>query len=410
MQWAVLLMPINTLVGCVTILITSLAIWQRHANQLVQTFVNQTLLLLGCWMVIIALFAENNGAAFGGLFNFLPFFVVFIAQSRLIRTHQQLKRLAWLIILPSIVIVGLGLGQILLNWYFHWKFLSIDGSDGILLDWTITKGGNPPGRMSSLFYYATVLASYFVTTFSLTLGLWIEQWKTRRSPWMLIFLSGIGGLNLLGLFLTNSRNAWAIALALIVTYATYIGWRWVGAVAMWVIIAVLEAAFAPPPLSTWFRKIVPQAIWARINDQMFDRPIASLRISQWHFAWDMIKERPLTGWGLRNFSALYQDQTNFFVGHPHNLPLMLSAEMGVPATLLFYGLVGWILYSGVRQLQQLQDRRDRAIIFTYITTFLACTGFSLLDVTLFDARINTLQWLILASIWGVVLHRETADS
>ncbi|MBE9030930.1 O-antigen ligase family protein [filamentous cyanobacterium LEGE 11480] len=410
MQWAVLLMPINTLVGCVTILVTSLTLWKSYANQLVQNFVNQALLLLGCWMVIIALFAENNGAAFGGLFNFLPFFVVFIAQSRLIQTPEQLRRLAWIIISPSVIIVVLGWGQLFLKWYFHWKFLSIDGSSGILLDWTIAKGGEPLGRMSSLFYYATVLASYFVTTLTLTLGLLIEQWKTRRSVILMLLLSGIAGLNLVGIFLTNSRNAWVLALGLIVTFATYIGWRWVGALVMWLVIAVLEASYAPPPLSTWFRTVVPEAIWARVNDDMFVRPLASLRTTQWEFAWNMIQQRPFSGWGLRNFSALYQDATGFFVGHPHNLPLMLSAEMGVPATVLFYGLIGWILYMGVQRFRQAVDRGDQIVIFTYVVAFLACSLFSLLDVTLFDARINTLQWLILAAIWGISLTPKTRRS
>jgi O-antigen ligase len=366
MQWAILLMPINTMVGCVTILVTSIALWKDYANALVQSLVNQALLLLGCWMVIIALFAENNGAAFGGLFNFLPFFIVFIAQSRLIQTPAQLRRVAWLIISPSVIIAALGIGQLFLKWYFHWKFGSIDGSSGILLDWTVAKGGEPLGRMSSLFYYATVLASYFVTTFTLTLGLFVEQWQTKRSPPVMAILGAIGG-----------------------------------------IIAVLEAAYAPPPLSSWFRRIVPRMIWARINDEMFERPDASLRTTQWHFAWDMIKQRPLTGWGLRNFSALYQDQMHFFVGHPHNLPLMLSAEMGVPATLLFYGLVGWIVYSGVEWIRGSDDRGDRAIVLTYVVAFMACTLFSLLDVTLFDARINTLQWLLLAGIWGVCLRAQS---
>jgi O-antigen ligase len=410
MQWAVLLMPINTLVGCVTILVTAIAVWKNYANLLVQSLVNQALLLLGCWMVIIAFFAENNGAAFGGLFNFLPFFIVFIAQSRLIQRPQQLRRLAWLMILPSLVIVLLGVGQLFLKWYFHWKFLPIDGSSGILLDWMIVKGGEPQGRMASLFYYATVLASYFVTTLTLTLGLWVDQWKTRRSPMILGSLGAIGAVNLVGLFLTHSRNAWALALAVIVAFATYIGWRWVGAVVMWVIIAVLEAAYAPPPLNSWFRRIVPRVIWARINDEMFERPVASLRTTQWRFAWDMVQQRPLTGWGLRNFSALYQDQTQFFVGHPHNLPLMLSAEMGVPATLLFYGLIGWIVYSGAQWVRQASDRGDRAMMFTYVVAFLACSVFSLFDVTFFDARINTMQWLILASIWGVVQHRHALEA
>jgi O-antigen ligase len=217
-----------------------------------------------------------------------------------------------------------------------------------------------------------------------------------------------------GLFLTNSRNAWGVALAVIMTFAAYIGWRWIVALTSWVVIAVLQAAYGPSPWRDWCRAIVPRMIWARINDDLFqNRPIASLRTTQWQFAWSMVQQRPLTGWGLRNFTPLYQAQMNYFIGHPHNLPLMLSAEMGLPATLIFYGLIGWVVYGGVKWVQtkpqSLISRDDRMIVLTYIVAFMACTVFSLFDVTFFDARINTMQWLLLAAIWGIVLHPKSAS-
>jgi O-antigen ligase len=408
-QWAIFILPINTLVGAITVLIVSLVTWQRYANQLVQNLVNQGLLLLGCWMTIIALLADSKKYSLPGLFNFLPFFIVFIAQSHILQTPAQLRRLAWMIVLPSTIIVLLGWGQIYSGWYFHWRFGSIDGSSGFILDWFVARHGEPEGRMSSLFYYANVLASYFVTTVALSLGLLIETYKAQRSRWQCWLLGAIALLNLFGLFVTNSRNAWALALITIVVFATYIGWRWVGAVVMTAVIAIAEAAYAPPPLNTWFRAIVPRLIWARINDDLYlNRPIASLRTTQWEFAWSMIKQRPLTGWGLRNFTPLYQEKMNYFMGHPHNLPLMLSAEMGVPATLIFYALIGWVVYSGVLLLRSTTDRSDRTIVFTYLVAFMACALFSLFDVTFFDARINLIQWLLLAGIWGVVLHRDRA--
>jgi O-antigen ligase len=420
MQLAMLIMPINTLVGCLTVLVIAIGIWRDHANYLVQNLVNQGLLLLGCWMVILALFAQSRAYALEGLVNFLPFFIVFIAHSRLIQTPQQLRRMAWIWIIPSFVIVLLGLGQLYSKWYFHWKFLAIDGSDGILLDWTLAKGGEPIGRMSSLFYYATVLASYFTTTFTLSLGLLIEQLaippkripvkRLGKSILIRLILMTLTGLNLVGLFLTNSRNAWGLAIVICLAFATYRGWRWMVALASWLIIAVLESAYGPVPLRDWARAIVPRMIWARINDDLFlNRPIASLRTTQWQFAWRMIQERPLTGWGLRNFTPLYQAKMNYFIGHPHNLPLMLSAEIGVPAALIFYVLIGWVLYGVVQWLRQNHAGQfftsgDRTIVFTYLIAFLACTLFSLFDVTFFEVRINTMQWLLLAAIWGVVLN------
>jgi hypothetical protein len=56
-----------------------------------------------------------------------------------------------------------------------------------------------------------------------------------------------------------------------------------------------------------------------------------------------------------------------------------------------------------------KDWRDRTIGLTFVLAFAGCTIFSLFDVTFFDARINTLQWVLLAGIWGVVQRPMTDE-
>ena len=136
-----------------------------------------------------------------------------------------------------------------------------------------------------------------------------------------------------------------------------------------------------------------------------------MRVTQWKFALWMTQQRPLTGWGLRNFTPLYEAQNQIWIGHPHNLLLMLTAETGIPATLLFFGLVGWILAQAVLILAKISTNlsHDKLILFTYLVAFGGCTLFNTVDVTLFDLRVNTLGWLLLSAIWGVV-YRLTVNS
>jgi O-antigen ligase len=92
--------------------------------------------------------------------------------------------------------------------------------------------------------------------------------------------------------------------------------------------------------------------------------------------------------------------------------LMLTAETGIPGTVLFCGLIGWVLAQAVLLLGMWSDvaptvgryqwHQDRLILFSYLMAFAGCTLFNLLDVTLFDLRVNTLGWLLLAAICGVV--------
>ncbi len=54
---------------------------------------------------------------------------------------------------------------------------------------------------------------------------------------------------------------------------------------------------------------------------------------------------------------------HYWLGHPHNLLLMMSAEAGIPAALLLYGLVGWVIVQGVLALRIMKGYR--LIYFTF---------------------------------------------
>ena len=248
--------------------------------------------------------------------------------------------------------------------------------------------------------------------------------------------------NAVCLIFTNSRNAWGLTVLAILAFAFYAGYKKILAAVFSGVSVVFLSAFGPEPLRQLLRKIIPAFFWARLTDEMFpNRPTATLRTTQWEFAWSMAQQRPWTGWGLRNFTPLYQAQMQQWLGHPHSLMLMLTAETGFPTTLLLFGLVGWILAKGVLLLVNwpvspadfteekiatdevaentlslnqssilattnqvvCQDvgNADRLIFFSYLLSFAACTLFNTVDVTLFDFRVNTTSWVLLAAIWGV---------
>jgi hypothetical protein len=95
---------------------------------------------------------------------------------------------------------------------------------------------------------------------------------------------------------------------------------------------------------------------------------------------------------------------------------MLTAEIGIPLTVLFSGLVAAILWRGFQLLQlwlkltptpSYRWREDRLIIFTFLLAFCSIVVFNLSDVTLFDFRVNLLAWIILSAIAGVVHYHQS---
>lgn len=401
-------LPFSILLGGISILIPCLWLWTQRFETLSRRSINRGFAVLAILLLATAGFALDRTVAFLGLFNFLPFFLVFTALSELIQTPAQLRRIAWIFILTSIPMSLIGLAQLVLHWGGHLSLL------WSLMEWTIEPGGSPPGRMASVLTYANVLANYATIVFILGLGLWLETLysKTNTNRYTAWLLGSAIALDAIVVILTNSRNAWGIAFFACLAFALYQGWRWLVGIVVAIAGVILGAAFAPTAIAQVFRQIVPAFFWARVNDQMFaNRPIATLRSTQWQFAWELTQQRPFTGWGLRNFTALYQAKYSFWLGHPHSLFWMLTAETGLITTLLLYGLVGWMLLQGVQHLRTwtvhtVTNQRDRLIYFSFLLAFFACTFFHSFDVILFDARINTMGWLLLATIWGIVLHAD----
>ncbi len=415
--WALFIFPLSPLVGAVTIGLVSLITWLKQSRKISRRPFNRGFALLSLLLIVSAGFAQDKTAAFLGLFNFLPFFLVFAAHSVLIQTFAQLRQMAWILVIGSMPVVIIGLGQLFLGWSLKFEIL------WIVLAWTIRPGGNPPGRIASLFLHANTFAAYLTIIFILALGLWLEQWRLGIGDWRLgisknsvpssqspapfLFLTVAVITNFIALIFTNSRNGWAIAIFACLAYALYQGWRiLVGGVAA-IVSSVLLAAFAPSPVAQIFRRVVPAFFWARLNDDMYpDRPVALMRKTQWEFAWSLAQQHPWTGWGLRSFSGLYKAKMQIPLGHPHNLFLMLSAETGFPSAFLFCGLLAWIVITGVQLLRKSKyiNTGDRLIFFSYLLAFVGWILLNTVDVTLFDLRLNALSWLILAAICGVV-HR-----
>jgi O-antigen ligase len=405
LQWGVFLLPILPIFGSISIFLGMILSYQRQFQSIRKNPVNQGLAILSILLVIISILANNSLESFLGLFNFIPYFIMFAGLSEIIQTPSQLRQLSWLMIFGAIPVIILGLGQQYLSWS------GIDILQGIL-GWSLQLNGNPVGRMSSVFMYANIFAAYLIIIFTLTLGLLIEEWQNKAEKYDIFILNKNQKIILLiitllltaiDLILTNSRNAWGLAVLSSLAYALYLGWWWLILLVTTGVTAVLGSAFAPSPIKDGLRMIIPAYFWQRITDENFVRPVETLRITQWKFALNLAQTRPLTGWGLRNFTPLYEAKMNVWLGHPHNLFLMMFAEIGIPTTLFFMGIICWILSQGFLFLtNSLTNPSERLIYYSYLITFLGLILFNCFDVSLFDFRVNTLSWIILSGIWGVV--------
>ncbi|MEQ8961330.1 MAG: polymerase, partial [Coleofasciculus sp. C2-GNP5-27] len=163
--------------GAVGVGFALIGTWWQDYRRMIRRPLNWGLGILSLWLIFSATQAYNSTEAFLGLANFLPFLAFLAAFSALIQTPAQLRRLAWILVIPSVLVVILGFGQLFLGWAHPPQLPA-------LLGWVLEANGNPPGRMASVFMYANILAAYLQIVFTLGLGLWIERfqaWREQRA-------------------------------------------------------------------------------------------------------------------------------------------------------------------------------------------------------------------------------------
>lgn len=409
---SVLIFPLLPELGGLGLLIATIRTLRQHFWQIIKQPINWGLGLITLWLILTSSLSPRPLDAFLGIGNFVPFFLVFMAISQLIKTPSQLRQLAWQLVIPSVVVFGLGLGQLFFGW-------GVPPVIDPIVSAAYPPYGDPVGRMSSVFMYANILAFYFLMVFILSIGLTIELYQQRqfsltpKNRRTLIFLIFAVICNGCGLLLTYSRNAWGLAFLTCLVFALYLGWRVIVGIFAIFASSVAIASWGPNPIRDSFRQFIPAYFWARLSDEMFqDRPYALLRTTQWKFALQMMLDRPLTGWGLRNFSPMYKAQMKLWLGHPHNLFLMFLSEIGMIGMILFSGWVGWIIFRGVKLYLQINSvssdikNSGHLIFFTYLLAFNEAVIFNCFDITILDGKVNLIGWLLLGAITGIVISAE----
>lgn len=134
---------------------------------------------------------------------------------------------------------------------------------------------------------------------------------------------------------SGTRGTWlgmAGAVAVICLCGPH-GRRWIGWQAL--------AAVLGLTLYWCLFSVLPGYLGIEVTNFAGDRLSTSLSARDiiWHQAWEMIKQRPLLGYGPMHFA----DIPNSVAAHPHQAILQWASEWGIPSALL----VGWLVLRGL---------------------------------------------------------------
>ena len=307
-------------------------------------------------------------------------FLVFFLFSFLIRTEDEAKMLIYLMAV-SLVIIGIG------SLYEHHQLA--EKSHRI--------------RLKGIAGQANQMGAFYANYLFVILGfLWMKALSLKKK---VLFAIGFWGC-LLGLFATQSRGDF---LALVVGILVFVLFKsrllFIGAI-LSIIFVFFNIQYLPSGLRARIQHtVVHRDPYGFQNDNGILDASARTRLALWQGAVNMIIAHPIMGVGYKMFPEyIYQ-----YVPHNeetaklplrgrdgHNAYLMIGAELGLPALILFLVLLGFMYRIMIRAYRASQDPFWKTVSICGL-----CGVISLTLTNLFGSRVISLVlagylWVLLA--------------
>ena len=340
--------------------------------------------------------AKNLGNAYGFLFaKMLPMYFIMVLIADMTDTHKRLKTLYLAGFGASFLIGIFGIfeffsGESILG-IFGADYNLVSGTGGQL---TATKKDSLSDlssewiRVASTYGDADFFGGHILLSLALAFGLWtLTESKLLKSV-ILVYLA-MSGFNMVA---TGSR---AVLLAMFAFGGLYLLMvKFPGRSVLLGLMTLAAIAILP-----FIEELMPQ-----FRDGVsLDAYYQDTRYGFWTTALNMIREEPLIGVGLGNFTNAYPVFMTAPTLHkpymPHNVALGVLAETGIIG-LLFFTIFGfttlWILWTIFRSAPTVQYRMLGAYGLTAFVSF-----------TLFGLTSNTLDfeyaWITAGLV--IALHR-----
>ncbi|WAL59804.1 O-antigen ligase family protein [Thermocoleostomius sinensis] len=417
LQGSLVILPYASYVGLAGLVGLIFSLLIKFKRTALDPVTRNGLLLLTGLLLLSCGFANNRAEAFLQLANFLPFFLLFAVVPFVLSTTERLAQLAWVLVISTVPINAIAFVEYLL------RTSSLPRSIRRipLIRWVRDRPHS--GRAIVMFNHPNALASYLVLILGLGLGVLFycarqpsqalrqpsSHFKFSLKPRAVLLLHLATYANLLGIFCSGSRNGLIVAILQLLVFA------------------VLWARLVQSARSMWWislagiGSILVSTAWLGIGGRSLSLTAWAndARLRLWAVSLDLLRDRPWFGWGLGNYKFQFADRllelyptceavrTNPVVPvecadvtHPHNFWLMLATEAGLFVAIGFVAWVGYICVQAVISRLTKPSTALDAIFIGYLLAFAGCVAFACFDVTLYDGRVNALNWVILAGIYA----------
>ncbi len=257
-------------------------------------------------------------------------------------------------------------------------------------------GDMEKARIGGICEHSNSLAAFFNYYMFLPYGFFLMNMK-KPKYWLLLlpFL-----IQFRGIMVTFSRGGYlAFGLGLVVVSFLRSKWMLLAMVGV-ILIAMMNPVILPAGVryrlsQTFEKKVSNQSSEAELEGAL--ESSAQTRVQVWKGAVEMIKDHPILGVGYDMF--LYQIEFYWVQRRPidaHNTYLIIAAEMGIPALLVFLWLIMIVMWNTFMLYRTTQDPFAKATALGFLGGL-----FGLLMSNMFGSRLDSQEvssyfWILAA--------------
>ena len=213
-------------------------------------------------------------------------------------------------------------------------------------------------RLVSTFYSHIPFGEFLIYPFFIALCLLFLSRPAKKEKNILIALNILFGVTL---FFTHCRGAWLsfvlVLFSLTILFKKEIVNKKSLAFLMAIIIPGILSIAVIMQAKSWQarRDSAPAAVYN--GPETIRENAATARLLFWQRAWDIFKDRPLTGGGLASYPELHKQYLQppfYYSADPHNLYLKILAELGIVGFFVFVGFIISFFVQFKRSLKNLR--------------------------------------------------------